>query len=43
MRNGSVCAVGIVALGIIRIELVLFRRDSRRAGCDEEVGNSLGF
>lgn len=42
-RSGSVCAVGVVTLRVVCVEVVYFRSDGGRNGGDEEVRYSLGF
>ena len=42
-RSGSVCAIGVVSLGIVCVEVVLFGLDSGRNGGDEDVGDSFSF
>lgn len=42
-RSGSVCAIGVVALRIVRVNTVLLRLGSGRNRGDQEVGDSLSF
>lgn len=42
-RNGSVCAIGVVALWIVCVEFRFSGFESGRRGGDEQIRNGLGF